>query len=376
MSTLVLNKPRKRMFHLDNLRIYLTILVILHHASIAYGGLGSWSIIDPGIDEFSPIILTYFNALNQSYFMAAFFLLAGYFTPRSLEKKGSSHFIKDRLIRLGIPLLIYTTIIVNVNEYILDVLVRGEPFSARLAYEPGHLWFLQVLLVFAFIYMIYRALTPQSKSFQISLDRFPPDTALKASIVVLAVLTFAMRIKFPIGEAVLGVQPAHLVHYIFAFFVGTLAYRGDWFNRLEKAQAKRWGMIALATIPMFLILAILGGALENEANLVKFMGGVYWQSFAYTLWETIMLVSVVISLLYLFREKVNRAGPVVKIMAASVFAVYIIHQTVLYALNAMFLPVSIPTIMKFLAVSLIAVVFCFLISIPIRKIPYAQRVLG
>ena len=30
------------LFYLDNLRIYLTVLVILHHASIAYGGAGDW----------------------------------------------------------------------------------------------------------------------------------------------------------------------------------------------------------------------------------------------------------------------------------------------------------------------------------------------
>ena len=40
-------KPRTRLFYLDNLRIYLTILVILHHAALAYGGAGNWDVIDP-----------------------------------------------------------------------------------------------------------------------------------------------------------------------------------------------------------------------------------------------------------------------------------------------------------------------------------------
>ena len=74
-------KPPARLFHLDNLRIYLTILVILHHTAISYGGAGDWTIIDPSVDDISPIFLTLFTAVNQSYFMSAFFLLAGYFTP-------------------------------------------------------------------------------------------------------------------------------------------------------------------------------------------------------------------------------------------------------------------------------------------------------
>jgi surface polysaccharide O-acyltransferase-like enzyme len=120
---------------------------------------------------------------------------------------------------------------------------------------------------------------------------------------------------------------------------------------------------------------ILGGVLESDEILAKFLGGLHWQSLVYAVWETLMMVGVIVFLLYVFRERFNQAGSVAKIMAASVFTVYIIHQAVLYFLNTLFLPVSIPTIVKFILVSLIAVPLCFLLSIPIRKIPYADRVL-
>ena len=78
-------QPNDRLYFLDNLRIYLTILVIFHHAALAYGGGRSWYVgRDPMTDEISPIFLTLFDIINQSYFMSAFFLLAGYFTPLSL----------------------------------------------------------------------------------------------------------------------------------------------------------------------------------------------------------------------------------------------------------------------------------------------------
>jgi surface polysaccharide O-acyltransferase-like enzyme len=63
-------------------------------------------------------------------------------------------------------------------------------------------------------------------------------------------------------------------------------------------------------------------------------------------------------------------------MATSVYTVYIIHQTVLIMLHVFMLPVNIPTIVKFVVVSLIAIPVCFLLSSLIRKIPYAKRVLG
>jgi fucose 4-O-acetylase-like acetyltransferase len=71
--------------------------------------------------------------------MSAFFLLAGYFTPRSFERKGSKQFLIDRLIRLGIPIAIYTTILVNINEYILDVCYRYVKYNTKVEYDPGHL---------------------------------------------------------------------------------------------------------------------------------------------------------------------------------------------------------------------------------------------
>jgi glucan biosynthesis protein C len=375
-------KPRTRLFYLDNLRTYLTILVILHHAALAYGGAGNWDVKDPMVDDISPIFLTFFNALNQSYFMSAFFLLAGYFTPRSLEGKGPTQFLIDRLIRLGIPILVYTTIIRNFNIWFLSVYYRGIPFrisDIRILYQPGHLWFLQALLIFAVIYVLYRALAKgaPTKPLQLYQDRFPPDAILWICIGILTVLTFLEHLIWPTGKAIfLNFQAGFFVHYIFCFFVGVLAYRGNWFQRLSKAQARRWGILSLVVIPFFFVMMILGGVLESEENLAKFTGGPYWQSLAFSFWLTFLMVGIIVYLLYFFRERLNRAGPLAQSMAANVYTVYIIHQTVLFVLHVLMLPVNIPTIVKFIIVSLLAVPLCFLLSSLIRKIPYATRVLG
>ena len=121
MKDLAVPKSGARLSYLDNIRIFLTALVIVHHSTLAFGGGGSWEVSDPARNELTTIILTYFTAVNQTYFMSAFFLLAGYFTPRSYEKKGSGSFLLDRLIRLGIPLLVYSTLIINLNWYLVEV---------------------------------------------------------------------------------------------------------------------------------------------------------------------------------------------------------------------------------------------------------------
>ena len=47
-----------------------------------------------------------FIDINQAYFMGLLFLISGYFSPQSLDRKGPARFVRDRLIRLGIPLVV------------------------------------------------------------------------------------------------------------------------------------------------------------------------------------------------------------------------------------------------------------------------------
>ncbi len=286
----------------------------------------------------------------------------------------------DRLIRLGIPILVYTTLILNLNAVMLDRFYRSIPFRFRVEYQPGHLWFLQALLFFAFLYFLFKATTGRrasKKLLKLNETAFPSDAILFLCIGVLSVLTFLEHLAFPVGKAIfLNFQAGFFIHYTFCFYCGVLAWRGDWFNRLSGAQARRWGIMSLAVIPLFFVMFILGGALEGEENISKFTGGLHWQAFAFSLWLTFLMVGIIVFLLWLFREKYNQAGRLTKFMAGNVFTVYIVHQTILYSLNVWFLKINIPTIIKFIAVSIIAVPACFLLSSLIRKIPYARRVLG
>src|SRR5580693_4824172 len=98
----------ERDLYIDRLRSVMTALVIFHHTAITYGGPGSWfwTELKPSGAP-SSRLLALFVSTNQAYFMGFFFLLAGYYTPASLENKGYARFILDRLLRLGLPLLAF-----------------------------------------------------------------------------------------------------------------------------------------------------------------------------------------------------------------------------------------------------------------------------
>lgn len=108
-----------RIYYLDHLRVFLTVLVLFHHAALPYTNIeGVWYVTDIGdIQSTTTHFLTFFIAINQAFFMGLFFFLSGYFTPLSYNRKTTSQFMKDRLLRLGIPILAYLLIISPIVQY-------------------------------------------------------------------------------------------------------------------------------------------------------------------------------------------------------------------------------------------------------------------
>ncbi|MBV9792236.1 MAG: acyltransferase family protein, partial [Chloroflexi bacterium] len=90
-----------RLVFVDTLRVALTILVVMHHLAVTYGASAPWYYIEaPQDDGLTFIVLLIFILFNQAWFMGCFFLIAGYFTPASYDRKGAGAFLKDRLLRL------------------------------------------------------------------------------------------------------------------------------------------------------------------------------------------------------------------------------------------------------------------------------------
>jgi glucans biosynthesis protein C len=92
-------------------RVLLTFLVVLVHLAVTYGSLGDWYYRGPQTSKLATLVLPIFAAATQAFFMGLFFLIAAYFTPASLARKGLRRFLGDRFLRLGIPLLFYIMVL-------------------------------------------------------------------------------------------------------------------------------------------------------------------------------------------------------------------------------------------------------------------------
>ncbi|HVD58650.1 MAG TPA: acyltransferase family protein, partial [Thermoleophilaceae bacterium] len=107
-----------RLAYLDNLRVILVVGVIAVHTAIVYGVDGSFYL--EGYEEMGSggvAVITVFVAVGFLFGLGAFFLIAGRLSGPSLDHKGPRPFVRDRLIRLGIPVVFYVLVIAPPMEY-------------------------------------------------------------------------------------------------------------------------------------------------------------------------------------------------------------------------------------------------------------------
>ena len=218
-----------RLFYIDNLRIFLICLVVLLHLNITYGAPGSWFYNESqaGFPEIIPMAM--FNATNQAFFMGMFFFISAFFILPSIHRKGTGKYLKDRLIRLGIPLLFFYFILCPLTVFIHNRFIKGEDHSYfdyiingwGCGFKP--LWFVKALLLFTVIYLMIKPL-----KFNMRLE-FPKTKFILLAAMLIAMLQFVIRIWLHVGWSFsfTGFQFPHFVQYIFLFTSRIIAYQNN-----------------------------------------------------------------------------------------------------------------------------------------------------
>ncbi len=375
-----------RLLFIDNLRILLISLVVVQHLSVTYGATGSWYYRDPATDMFTATFLTIYNGIPMASGMGFFFLLAGYFTPGSYDRKGGASFLRDRLVRLGIPLLLYDLLLDPLVVYIASGL-HGSYWSFYGSYllqvrgVTGPVWFIAVLLLFTLLYFAGRWLTRQRPQAATGTGKLPGYWAIFGFILALGMVSFVVRIWWPVSLVFqpLNLNVGYLPQYLSLYVLGLVAATRNWFFTLTPRMGRDWSLIALIAYLIFgglVIPYLLGGTGRAGEQLGPAMaGGFHWLAFAYALWESFMVVGVCIGLLVLFRTRWNHQGRLAKGLAANAYTVYLIHPLVLVSFAYAFHVVALYPLLKFVIAVLITVPLCFLISSLIRKIPLVNRIL-
>ena len=364
---------------IDALRVGRIFLVVLHHTAITYGAIGGWYYKEVPTDRsLSSMLLVFFCTFNQAWFMGLFFLLAGYYTPAPLQSKGSWHYLRDRLQRLGIPLLAYGFVI-GPATIALAQTSRGKPFLDTLLrlwrhgeFEKGPLWFAWALLIFAVGAVLWHLLSKR-QSLPYTDRQFPMNAALLVGAISTGAVAFALRLQWPVGTEAWGLQLGYFASYVVLFITGCIAAAPRWLEGWPEAQVRTWRRIAWTALPVLPLVALLGGSLLGVEGRPE--GGWSIPALVYALWEPFVAWGVILAVLQRCQRHFQDLGPLGMRLARRVFAIYVIHPPVVVAVALAWRGVAAPTLIKFALSGSVACVLCYLLAGLLLRVPGVRRVL-
>ena len=311
--------------------------------------------------------------------MGFFFFLSAYFVPGSYNKKGAARFVRDRLVRLGIPLVFYSFVLSPVLIYLVYYFAEGHhiTFIQFLGgfhdwIDFGVLWFIAALLLFTLVYVLWRMVSKKSLSKPLAA---PSSRMILGFAAAVGIVSFLVRIAFPIGWILhpVGFQLAYFSQYVALFILGLVASKNDWLDAFPYNTGKRFARYAPRLLSFLVVIFIL----EKVAGTPPawFTGGFHWQQLLYAVWEQLLGFSIIVALLTYGKKLWNKSSPLMAKLSRNAFAVYIFHPLVLIALALSLRNWDVDPALKFLVVAPLGIVGSFLLASVITSIPGVRKII-
>jgi ABC-type multidrug transport system ATPase subunit/peptidoglycan/LPS O-acetylase OafA/YrhL len=255
-----MNSPNDQRLHaLDAVRGFALLLGVAFHAALSFiPGLppGFWAMNDSSPSPF----LADASFVSHVFRMSLFFFIAGFFARLMHQKRGTAGFWKNRLQRIGLPLVIFWVLLTPVIGFVWQmgrekIFGGAPPAMPAMPDIPGffmltHLWFLYYLLILYAVALAIRALIARldgAQALRNLVDRLVA-ASLRAPIAVLALgiplaaALVAIPVYFygqgiPTPDMSLIPQVPATVGYGTAFAFGWLVHRS---SGALAAIAQRW----------------------------------------------------------------------------------------------------------------------------------------
>ena len=251
-----------RLHSLDFLRAFALLMGVLLHVLMLF--LEPFDGSEPRLG--ASIIFIWIHTWRMPLFM----LLAGFFTALSLSKRDVGNYALNRLIRLGVPILLLWAVIPAVDETTSDIFKLPEliswvlydvPFTLRL----DHLWFLYYLLIFYGVLLLLKSITPRIFTF---ISDFKLSSA-RVLLLWLPILILLSPLNKPTG-GIFGEIPTTFgdielgsMLFMASFFLMGLQIQKS-ARFLEQLQQKRFWVPSLIIFSLIPIGLMGWGGLKDE----------------------------------------------------------------------------------------------------------------
>ena len=98
-------------------------MVVAHHSSLAYTTFARFDVDNylastaPVVDSTRWLVLDYAQNFNDIFFMSLMFFVSGLFVWPSIQQHGVVGFLRERLLRLGLPFAFFVTFLMPLAFY-------------------------------------------------------------------------------------------------------------------------------------------------------------------------------------------------------------------------------------------------------------------
>jgi hypothetical protein len=341
-----------RVQYLDDLKTIFVAGVIAFHAVVSYATVGSWPYQDVQESQLSApseaVVVVIFGT-PAFFLMGVFFLLSGLVGPGAVDRKGIARFVRDRLLRLGLPVVVMTVLVWPLliaglhratddpSATYVSALVQATPLL-----DNGPLWFIEVLLIFSLAYAAWRWLRPLDGS---------PDGVSGRTLVRLgagiAAMTFAVRVAFAVDTP--QIANLHLWQWpqcLGLFALGIAAARGGWLAEVPSVMRHRAGVVALGVLPILPILAAVAAAAGHPLDGDRLGGGLRWEAALTAAVEGALVVSTAVWILGFAQRHPLRRSRLGDAAARAAYGAFLVQGPILIALALLLRPVAVPAEIK------------------------------
>lgn len=379
----MINTKTNRLNYLDNLMIFLSVLVVLHHVAVGYGTMGGWCYVtSQKLTGTIQIILSALFGIEASFSMSLFFFVSAFLTIPSLEKKGAAKYLSSRLFRLLIPLLFVMIIFAPSILFFIELYNHSTQLSwseyvlKQNTNSPNtsHTWFILVLIIFELFYLAYwKYLRPYFSISRHFSSSVPSHTSIAVVIVLCSILTNLVRLFYPIGENFIGLQFANFVPYVLMYALGILVRRKHWLELLSHKVAKTWFLFSLISAGLFSLVIYL---VINDPPLInKFLTGLTWESLFLAFIETTLVIGFSGFLLHFFRIYLDQSNFLLSKMRENRYGVYIFHSGIVVSITILLESVPIIPTVKFIVACVFSIIFSYVFVGIIRKFPIVKKII-
>ncbi len=353
-----------RLYHLDWLRVIAILFVFFHHCS-KFFDYHTYTVYNAE----RSLALTLFRDFNFIWMMPLFFVISGASVFFSLKSRSPGGFIKERFLRILIPLVLVGTFVINPPQVYVERLLKGQTGLGFLQWYPHffdgfylaggnfaplgmgtHLWYLQYLFIYSLIFLplfVFGRKSGQSLLSRLS-RRFVRPWALLLLFIPISLTAVAAELMgLGITRVAGGWDP---LTFILFFIFGYLIFA----NQTIQETVVRCGpacLLAAAVLTVLFLVNQSGAAAIKPSPFRYVAGGWLGPPAAVQAFRGLIAWCWLIGLLGVGRRCLNFSNRGLSYSNQAVLPFYILHLTIIIAIGYFIIPWELGIVAKLILIA-------------------------